>query len=105
MNQKIKTYIGFALKKGSVVFGLDNIRKKPSAICLVLVCETASEKTVKETEFFCCKNKIPLVLRAVSVAETVGRQGVKILALTDKSLAEAVLRNTDKDFKCVEVVN
>ena len=62
MNQKIKTYIGFALKKGSVVFGLDNIRKKPSAICLVLVCETASEKTVKETEFFCRKNKIPLVL-------------------------------------------
>ncbi len=105
MNSKIKTYLGFAVKKGGVVFGLDNIKKRKSSICLVLASTEASEKTIKEVEFFCSKNKIPLVLSALPVGEAVGKPGVKIMALTDKNLAEAVMQNIDKDFKCVEVVN
>lgn len=105
MNLKIKAYVGFAIRKGSVIFGFDNIKKRPAGISLVMICSSVSQKTFKEAEFFCRKNKIALIQSGVPLGELASRQGVKVIGLTDKNLSQAVLRSTDKDFKCVEVVN
>ena len=105
MNSKIKTYVGFAINKGDVIFGLDKIlasRKKPK---LIMLCKTASEKTTKEVMHYCANKKVKLIECFTPVEDLVSKQGVKIIALTDESLAGAILQNSDEDFKCVEVVN
>ncbi len=104
MNSKIKAYIGFAINKGAVIYGADNIlsaKRKPK---LIVICKTASEKTKKEVKYYCSKNGILLLESAVLAEKIVLKAGVKVFALTDENLASAILQNLDKDFKSVEVV-
>ncbi len=105
MNSKIKSYVGFAINKGAVIFGLDNILVSKKKLKLVLLCKTASEKSKKEIKHYCAKKEIQLIESAIPVEELVSKKGVKIIALTDENLVKAILQNSDKDFKCVEVVN
>ena len=105
MNSKIKTYVGFAINKGDVIFGLDKIivsRRRPN---LIMLCKTASEKTKKEIKHYCASKNVKLIECFVPVEELVSKQGVKVIALTDENLVNAILQNSDEDFKCVEVVN
>lgn len=105
MNSKIKTYVGFAIKKGDVVLGLDNIKKSKKAPKLVIIASDASEKTKKETKFCCQKINAVLIECGKSVEELVEKPGVKVFAMSDNNLIKAILQNLDEDFMCVEVVN
>ena len=42
---KIETYIGFSVKKGSVVFGLDCLTRYHKKLYLVVVTQSVAEKT------------------------------------------------------------
>ncbi len=46
LNNKVETYIGFAIKKGSVVFGCDYIEKYRKKIRLVLYTGTLSDNSL-----------------------------------------------------------
>ena len=105
MNSKIKSYVGFAINKGDVVFGLDNIKKCKKAPKLVIIASDASEKTKKEAKFCCQKFKAVLIECVKNVEELVEKPGVKVFSMTDNNLIKAILQNLDEDFKCVEVVN
>ena len=43
---KVKTYLGFSLKSGSIIFGYDNIVKRINKIKLIILCSSANEKTI-----------------------------------------------------------
>lgn len=105
MNSKIKSYVGFAINKGDVVLGLDNIKKCKKAPKLVIIASDASEKTKKEAKFCCQKFKAVLIECGKNVEELVEKPGVKVFSMTDNNLIKAILQNLDEDFKCVEVVN
>lgn len=50
MNSKIETYIGFAIKKGSVVFGCDSIESYRKKIKLILYTISLSDNSVRILE-------------------------------------------------------
>lgn len=105
MNSKIKSYIGFALNKGAVILGADNIKKTKKRPKAVIVCDTASEKTKSEMRFYCGKHGVVLIESRVPAEQLVAKTGVKVFAVSDENLVSAVLHNLDEDFKCVEVSN
>ena len=52
--EKIKTYIGFAIKSNAVCYGIDNLKKN---IKLVLYNETISNNSIDKIKKFCEINK------------------------------------------------
>lgn len=48
MKNNVKTYLGFAVKKGSVIYGLDAMERQNKAPYAVLLCPTAAQNTAKK---------------------------------------------------------
>ena len=86
--QKIISYLGFAQKAGKVVIGFDGITKKFRHFPLILVCESASERTKNEIVKFARGGKI---IFAENVAELTNREGCKVIAVSDENLANAII--------------
>lgn len=91
MNSKIETYIGFAIKKGSVVFGCDNIEKYRKRIYLLLGTVSLSTNSQAVLRNIADKRDCPLV--QIEDYDMLVKRNCKALAICDKSLACAVVDN------------
>ena len=89
----IVSYIGFAIKSGAVIKGLDDVLKSKKRIYLILVTEdTQINSKSKITEFATLKS-IPLSIIKPNMFESLNIFGVKIMAITDKNLAGAIIKS------------
>jgi len=86
---KVISYIGFAVKSGAAVIGGDNIEKSKKPLIVVLVCDSASDRLKKNMRRFGGKTEVIAVENLEQISK-IG--GCKALAITDKSLAEAVIQ-------------
>lgn len=91
MNSKIETYIGFAIKKGSVVFGVDNIKYYRKKMYLLLYVESLSQNSLDVLKL--TSERVGCPLSQIQDYETLQRKNCKALAICDKSLANAILEN------------
>ena len=91
MNSKIETYIGFAIKKGSVVFGCDGIKTSKKRLLLLLYTPTLSENSLSTLKQVAERTGCPLV--QIEDYESLAKKNCKALAICDKSLANAILEN------------
>ena len=95
---KAATFIGFAVRARKLRAGLNTAGTLKRAY-LILLCRSASANT--EDEAIRLKRKFGCsLLKTVSadLAEYIHTDNVKIAAITDKSLAEAVKNNKENDF-------
>ena len=84
MEDKINTYFGFAIKKRSIIFGIDNILKSKNEM-VVFVSNDLSINS-------CDKLKnIGISYFVIDMPMVLKNRGVKAVAVTDKNLAEAIL--------------
>ena len=85
--------MGFSIKSGKVVFGLDKLQEYFKPVRLVIVCSTVAENTYKKLKTLCEYNKWKMVqLNDDLVLGTlISRENCKIIGLTDKNLSSAVL--------------
>ena len=91
MNNKISTYLGFAIKSGSVVFGFDNLIKCRKLPKLVLVCSTQNEKVSNKVANFCKINKIDIIkLQNLVLGNLIKRDNTKILGILDENLCRVL---------------
>ena len=88
MNSKTETYIGFAIKKGSVVFGCDNVKKYRKKVYLLLATKTLSENSLEVMNI--CAEKFSCNMLIIEDYEILQKRNCKALAICDKSLAEAI---------------
>ena len=94
MKDKVETYIGFAIKKGSVVFGCDGIKKYRKKVYLLLGTKTLSQNS-KETLNRCAEIfRCPLV--ETDDYDVLVKKNCKALAICDNSLATAIINETTK---------
>lgn len=85
MANKLQTYLGFAIKSGKIVYGVDNILKT-SKIAVVLTCGL-SEKSLKALRAHCSQKYIPL--KQVDGGILPG--GAKAVGVIDANLAKAII--------------
>ncbi len=95
MKNNVKTYLGFAVKKGSVIYGLDAMERQNKAPYAVLLCPTAAQNTAKKTAEYCKARHVRLLRCDEPLAPVVYKTNCKVLAVTDQGLAQAILKNTD----------
>ncbi len=88
MNSKIETYIGFAIKKGSVVFGCDNIARYRKKVYLLLATQTLSPNSLKVLN--ACAERFSCKVKLIEDYEFLSKKNCKALAICDKSLADAI---------------
>lgn len=89
---KIKTYLGFAIKSGKIIFGYDNIISSKKNQKLILVSETVNEKVSSKINSFAERKNINIInLKDITVEELIGRENSKIVSVIDDSLANAII--------------
>lgn len=91
MNSKIETYIGFAIKKGSVVFGCDNIARYRKKMYLLLFTQSLSLNSREIIDSV--STRFGIQQKEVEEFEILKKRNCKALAICDKSLADAIAAN------------
>ena len=97
-NDKISAYLGFCIRSGRIVFGVDRAETLKKGVHLLIADSTLSENSmkvlVKLKEKFSCPL---LVTEGVSLSELLHRPAVKAAAVKDKNLASAILTASTSD--------
>ena len=95
---KAETFIGFAMRTGKFRIGTNAVQTLKRAY-LMIICSSASENTKKQAEKIAGKFHCPLIETTEKTLEQLThRENAKVMAIADKSLAAAILDNTEKDF-------
>ena len=89
---KIFTYLGFAKKSGNLCIGANSLARLKKRAYLMISCKTATDNARKDAEkfakAFCC----PLYTSSdYTLEELVLKDECKTLAVTDESLAKAII--------------
>ena len=99
---KLKTLVGFAMKAGKVVYGIDNIEYSKSKR-LIILCKTLSENSFKKVVAQAGKTPVLLCTQS-TVAEITYRDGCKAIAIADKQMAEAIMKLKNGSYQLITEV-
>ena len=89
---KIKTYVGFAVKSRKIIFGIDNLIKSKQ-VKLVLSSSGLTEIGKNKIKNFCeRKNILNFEIENRFFEELIQKTGVKVVAITDKNLSDAIIK-------------
>ena len=100
---KAETFIGFAIRAGKFRSGTNTLSTLKKAH-LILVCKTAAENTKKLAQKYAVKYRAKVLLSETrTLSDIAHKEGIKIAAITDFSLAKAVEKNAAPDFKEIEI--
>lgn len=90
--QRVKSFVGFAVRADKVVWGTDNVLAYKKKLRLVLVSRDLAENALQKLRAYAdAKPARLVVLSDVTVAELVHRDGVKAIGITDKNLSDAII--------------
>ena len=96
---KIKTYLGFSIKSKQIVIGYNNLEKLKKGAYLIImensIGESTYKKVIKISQRLNCQ-----VLTCDNLFEYLGKT-CKIVALTNQSLASAIITNADQNFTLI----
>lgn len=95
---KVLTFIGFAIRARKVKCGVNAVKTLKKAVVLI-VCKTASKNTFDESVSLAKKLNAKLVIsNDYAIADVVGKDNCKLIAVTDVALGKAILEHLDGHF-------
>ncbi len=90
---KIDCYINFAVRAGKVIWGVDNLERAKRTPHLILVDESLGANSAKQLSLYCQrKNTMSLTLPTDYLNNLLKRSNIKVLSITDESLANAIIK-------------
>lgn len=99
IQSKLQTFIGFAIKSRNIKRGVNAVSTLKRANLLIL-CSSATENTFKDAEKLAKKLNAKLyVLQSVKLEDLVNKSLCKLVAVTDKGLADAIINCNDNRLK------
>ncbi|MBR6788787.1 MAG: ribosomal L7Ae/L30e/S12e/Gadd45 family protein [Clostridia bacterium] len=88
---KLKSYLGFAVKSNKLIYGIDNIELSKRKKYVILISVDASENLHKKAKSYAEKYSIPFIKLNETLEELIYKNNCKIIALLDKNMADAVI--------------
>jgi hypothetical protein len=85
---KIKTYVGFAIKMGKALFGVDLIISTRRPMLIVLYDNGLSENSLSKLNSYLSKNNV--ISYKVAMEEVYPAKNCKAVGILDKNLALAI---------------
>ena len=94
MENKVSTYLGFAIKSNKVIFGFDNLKVYNKKLYLIIICKSANEKYItfakeKQNITKCDVYKTNDIL----LDDLVFKSNCKIIGVKSNELATAIINN------------
>lgn len=93
---RVESYLGFCMRAGKIVFGVDGIEQQKRGVFLLIFDEAIGENSFKAVQKSMIKHGCPLIQ---AERETLGtllhKPSVKAVAIKDKNLALAILREIE----------
>ena len=102
MKSKIETYLGFCVRAGKLVYGVDDIESKRKGIFLLVFDETLGENSLKALLQAQQKFSCPLMIADKEILGAyLHKPAVKATAITDYHLATAIVNaaQSEPQFK------
>lgn len=98
---KIKGLLGFAKRAGKISFGFDVVIKdiNDNKVKVVILSNDASERTAKKVKLACDEANIKVVVLPFDkdiLGRSIGRDGVAVTAVTDKSFANRIIELSEQ---------
>ena len=90
MKDKLETYLGFAIRSGNIVYGVDNIEAKISKIYLIIYDRRLSENGVNKLNNVSKKNQVDTLISEATIDDLINKQNCKAIGITSKDLAKAI---------------
>ena len=104
--EKIVSYIGFALRARKIKAGVNAIGTVKRGIYLLIMGESAAPNTKKEALSLAARHHAKIVVtKDILLADIVGKENCKLVALTDRNLSRAILDNLNEHFVILEANN
>lgn len=100
MKSSYDCYIGFAVKKGSVVYGLDNLEVYRKKVFLILCSNKLADNSLQKAQIVADNRNIKLIV--ISDLEEILKRNCKVLAICDKNLATAIINKIVLQCKVTE---
>jgi ribosomal protein L7Ae-like RNA K-turn-binding protein len=100
--EKYESLLGFAIKAGKIVFGVDNIIKAKKA-CLIIVCSSLKENSVSKILNSSSPNRTIYRYNLV-LEQLLHKEGIKAVAITDKQMATAIEKYFDTNFEKINKI-
>lgn len=95
INNKVLGMLGISAKAGKVMSGTDMVLEgiKRRKVKLVIVAEDAAERTLKNMTLACGEYvQIQKFGKIDEISKAIGKQNRAVIAITDKNLADAILK-------------
>lgn len=88
---KVKTYLGFAIRSGKIIFGVDKLLESNKKSHLIIICSTQNEKVTNKVIRYAETNNIPYIkLGELVLGDIVSRDNCKVIGVLDLNLAIAI---------------
>ncbi len=99
INNKIKTYFGFAIKSRNIIYGGDNLLASRSKIYVVLCSKDINRTALKSVQEYCENKRIKLFLLETEFIEEVSQKmNCKCVAVCDRNLANGIINELSGGF-------
>lgn len=95
---KIVSYLGFAQKSGSVIFGTDNLKSYRKKLYLILMSPSSSEDTKKVAIKKQKETGCQIYTTKQELDKLLNRENCKIIGVKNKELSTAIIG-------CVDAIN
>lgn len=100
---KAQTFIGFAVRTGKFRIGVNAIKTVKKAY-LLIICNSASENTLKEGKKLAKKLNCKLLLLKEGLLEDLtNKPNAKLMAIENLDIAKALITQAEKDFIDLEI--
>ena len=91
---RIESYLGFAVRSGKIVYGMDNI--ETSRRRLYALGPDASVNLAERAERYAARRNVPLIKAEKPLEELIRKPNCKLVALLDANMAKAVISSVGR---------
>lgn len=99
INNKVKSYFGFAIKSGNIIYGGDNVIVSRKRMYVVVCSKELNRTALKQVEETCKSKQIKLLFLDTSVIEELtNRNNCKCVAVCEPNLAKAIYNELSGGF-------
>lgn len=96
---KIDALLGFAVKAGKIIYGIDTIESTAKRFYSICICHTTADNTKRKTEAVANAKKVPLILSQHKLEDVLYRKNCKVIAITDKQMSEAMIAALGENYR------
>ena len=100
MTDKIESLIGFAVKAGKIIYGIDNIETMHKKRFLIVACNSLSERSLNHLKDYAQNKRLPMIrFKNKLLEEAIHKENCKVIAITDKQMSQAIMQYINGNYE------